>query len=185
MQSSDRLDSRFTLIRLWFEIESTNDSAMSESRFTYLWFLIRLDFLFAGDSWFAGESWFATNLNQTASKWIDSVRALNVWRFALDPPSMTKKFLVQIFQIKVFCVWVIIFWNFAIRPQMTSFFFLYDFVKFRVWLSKFRKIGQKCGPVKDKVIFNLRVNLFCRVPWCDGTFKWLKKILFPKGAPQK
>ena len=31
-QGSDQLDSRFTLIRFWFEIESTNDSQMSESR---------------------------------------------------------------------------------------------------------------------------------------------------------
>ena len=37
---------RTSLIRnsLWFEIESTYDSQMSESRFTYLWFLIRFDF---------------------------------------------------------------------------------------------------------------------------------------------
>ena len=33
-------DSRFTLIRFWFEIESTNDWQMSESRFTYLSFSI-------------------------------------------------------------------------------------------------------------------------------------------------
>ena len=43
-QSSDLLDSRFTLIPFWFESESTNDSQMSESQFTYLWFLIRFAF---------------------------------------------------------------------------------------------------------------------------------------------
>ena len=43
-QGADQLDSRFTLIRFWFEIESTDDSQMSESRFTFLWFLIRFDF---------------------------------------------------------------------------------------------------------------------------------------------
>ena len=40
-QSSDQHDSRFTLIRFWFEIVSINDSQMSQSRFPYLWFLIR------------------------------------------------------------------------------------------------------------------------------------------------
>ena len=43
-QGSDQLDSRFTLIRFWFEIESTESLEMSESWFTFPWYFILFDF---------------------------------------------------------------------------------------------------------------------------------------------
>ena len=43
-QDSDQLDSRFTLIRFLFEVESIESLEMSLSELTFLRFLIRFDF---------------------------------------------------------------------------------------------------------------------------------------------